>query len=221
MPGQQRLVRPPGALPITEPRQAPPATGQDAVVLEQLCEVRGVVPDQQQGPAGGDGTGEAGVDRAAQRRGEVHVVGHDEVVGARDEDHRGLGMQVDPVAADVAARHAICAVLEPWFAARSLAEVRQLLDGTGVLWGPYQDFGQLVTEDARCSTANPMFAEIDQPGIGRVLTPRIPLSLAGTPGLPPSPAPVLGQDSAAVLADVLGYSDAQLAGLRDRKILAG
>jgi 2-methylfumaryl-CoA isomerase len=120
-----------------------------------------------------------------------------------------------------AARHAICAVLEPWFAARSLAEVRQSLDGTGVLWGPYQDFGQLVTEDARCSTANPMFAEIDQPGIGRVLTPRSPLSLAGTPALPPSPAPVLGQDSAAVLANVLGYSDTQIEGLRDRKILAG
>ncbi len=119
-----------------------------------------------------------------------------------------------------AARHAIAAVLEPWFAARSLAQVRAELDGTGVLWGPYQDFGQLVAEDPRCSPANPMFAEVDQPGVGRVLTPRIPLSLTGSPGIPPTAAPVLGQDTDAVLAEVLGYGQAQIAKLRGKDILA-
>ena len=118
-----------------------------------------------------------------------------------------------------AARHAIAAVLEPWFAARSLAEVRQALDGTGVLWGPYQDFGQLVAEDARCSVANPLFAEIDQPGIGRVLTPRAPLAFAATPARPPSPAPVMGQDAASVLADVLGYGAERVAELQRRGVV--
>ena len=118
------------------------------------------------------------------------------------------------------ARYAIAAVLEPWFAARSLAQVRAALDGTGVLWGPYQDFGQLVAEDPRCSAANPMFAEVDQPGVGRVLTPRIPLSLAGSPGIPPAAAPVLGQDTDAVLAEKLGYGQAQIDGLRDKGVLA-
>ncbi|WP_051418384.1 CoA transferase [Roseomonas gilardii] len=119
------------------------------------------------------------------------------------------------------ARHAIAAVLEPWFAARSLAEVRAALDGTGVLWGPYQDFGQLVAEDPRCSTANPMFAEVDQPGIGRVLTPRVPLAFSGTPALPPLPAPSMGEDGEAVLSNVLRLGKAEIAGLKGRRVLGG
>lgn len=98
-----------------------------------------------------------------------------------------------------AAREAIGAVLAPWFAARTLAEVRAALEGSGVLWGPYQDFGQMAREDPRCSAANPLFAEIDQPGVGRVLAPRAPLM----PSLPPRPAPVLGADTDPVLRDWL------------------
>lgn len=101
-----------------------------------------------------------------------------------------------------AARHAIAAVLEPWFAARTLAQVRVAFDGAGVLWGPYQTFGQLVAEDARCSAANPMFAAVAQPGIGPTLTPRSPLALAGTPALPPLRSPVLGEHTDAVLAEL-------------------
>lgn len=118
-----------------------------------------------------------------------------------------------------AARHAIAAVLEPWFAARTLAEVRAALDGSGVLWGPYQDFGQLVAEDARCSTSNPMFAEVEQPGVGRVLTPRIPLSLGGTPAHPPAAAPSMGQNTGEVLTQVLGYDAARLAALREAGVI--
>ena len=103
------------------------------------------------------------------------------------------------------ARHAIAAVLEPWFTSRTLEQVRAAFDGSGVLWGPYQTFGQLVAEDARCSTANPMFAEVEQPRIGRTLTPRIPLALSGTPGRPPLRSPLLGEHTDEVLAEVLGF----------------
>ena len=115
-----------------------------------------------------------------------------------------------------AAREAIAAVLAPWFAARTLAEVRAALDGSGVLWGPYQDFGQMVREDPRCSAANPLFAEIEQPGVGRVLAPASPLQ----PALPPRPAPRLGADTAAVLAGVLGLSPPRIAAYREAGILA-
>jgi len=43
-----------------------------------------------------------------------------------------------------------------------------------VCWGPYQTFTQMVAEDARCSPANPLFAEVEQPGIGRYLMPGAP-----------------------------------------------
>jgi 2-methylfumaryl-CoA isomerase len=65
------------------------------------------------------------------------------------------------------ARDAISAVLQPWFAERNLDEIRQLFEGSGVCWGPYQTFMQMVEDDPRCSTRNPMFTEIEQPGIGR------------------------------------------------------
>ncbi len=108
------------------------------------------------------------------------------------------------------ARDAIAAVLAPWFARRTLAEVRAAFEGSGVLWGPYQDFGQLVRQDPRCSAANPLFAEVDQPGVGRILSAGSPLR----PGLAPAPAPVLGQDTARVLRDMLGMAPAAIAALR-------
>ncbi|MET0444294.1 MAG: CoA transferase, partial [Pseudorhodoplanes sp.] len=119
------------------------------------------------------------------------------------------------------ARGAIFALLEHWCGARSLAEIRSALDGSGVLWGPYQDFGQLLEEDARCSEANPMFGRIDQPGAGNILAPAGPLDFVGSGRVPPQPAPVLGQDTDRVLSDVLGLSGAAIGKLHDTGTIAG
>jgi 2-methylfumaryl-CoA isomerase len=119
------------------------------------------------------------------------------------------------------ARHAIAAVLEPWFACRPLAEIKQIFEGSGVLWGVYQNFRQLVDEDPRCSTANPMFGKVDQPGIGQTLSPRAPLSFSRNCTLPPKSAPLLGQDTDSVLQDLLGLSSGDISRLRQRGILNG
>ena len=117
------------------------------------------------------------------------------------------------------ARHAIAAVLEPWFAARSLAEIRAALDGSGVLWGPYQDFGQLVHDDPRCSPANPMFGEIDQPGAGRILANATPLDFSEDGRVPPTRGPRLGEHTEQVLTELLGLSAAQYASLQDDGVI--
>lgn len=93
------------------------------------------------------------------------------------------------------ARHAIAAVLEPWFAARTLAQVAQAFEGSGVLWGPYQDFRQLVAEDSRCSEANPLFSSVEQPGIGRVLSPASPLTFSVSKVPKAQAAPQMGDDN--------------------------
>jgi 2-methylfumaryl-CoA isomerase len=118
------------------------------------------------------------------------------------------------------ARHAIAAVLAPWFAARTLGQVGAAFADSGILWEPYQDFGQLVREDARCSPANPMFSEIEQPGIGRLLVPGSPLAFADDQ-VPPQPGPRLGQDTDEVLARVLGLSAASIGQLHDRRLACG
>lgn len=129
---------------------------------------------------------------------------------------QAMEVDLDDEGGRYAAREALGAVLAPWFAARSLAEVRTALDAAGVLWGAYQDFGQMVREDPRCSPANPMFAEIDQPGVGRVLAPASPLQ----PAIPPRPAPRLGGDTDAVLTGMLGLPAERIAAYRDAGILA-
>ena len=114
-----------------------------------------------------------------------------------------------------AARHAICAVLEPWFERHTLEEITARFDGSGVLWGPYQNFGQLVHEDWRCSPVNPMFALVDQPGVGEILTNAVPLDFRSTGRLSPARAPRLGEHTEEVLTGVLGLSSLQFAQLVD------
>jgi 2-methylfumaryl-CoA isomerase len=119
------------------------------------------------------------------------------------------------------ARDAISAVLAPWCAERTMVQIREAFEGTGVCWGPYQTFLQMVEEDPRCSTANPMFSAVEQPGIGRYLVPGSPLDFAASPREPARRAPILGEHTDEVLADVLGLSGVEIGRLRDRKIVAG
>ena len=112
-----------------------------------------------------------------------------------------LGLDLQTEEGLYKAREAISAVLKPWFIKRTLKEVAEVFDAAGVLWGPYQDFSQLVTQDPRCSIANPMFGEVEQLRIGKILSPRSPLrfSWSGTPK--PLLAPELGEHTSEVIAN--------------------
>jgi 2-methylfumaryl-CoA isomerase len=119
------------------------------------------------------------------------------------------------------AREAITAVLAPWFRQRSLAAVGEVFKSTGVCWGPYQTFAQMVAEDPRCSTANPLFSTIEQPGIGAYLVPGSPLQFGALARQAPRRAPLLGEHTDEILADVLGLSSGQIGELRDASVVAG
>lgn len=119
------------------------------------------------------------------------------------------------------ARDAISSVLQPWFAERTLDEVKRAFGGTGVCWGPYQTFIQMVENDPRCSPENPMFTTLEQPGIGSYLVPGSPLRFGGLDRHTPRRAPRLGENTDEVLADVLGMSDGQIGALRDKHVIAG
>lgn len=115
----------------------------------------------------------------------------------------------------------ITELLRPWCAARSLADIDRAFSGTGVCWGPYQSFMQMVSEDPRCSTANPMFAELEQPGVGSYLVPGSPLDFSAFPRQVPRPAPLLGEHTDQILSQELGLSDTEIGRLRDAKVVAG
>jgi 2-methylfumaryl-CoA isomerase len=131
------------------------------------------------------------------------------------------GHDLDTETGRYEARDLIAAILRPWFEARTLARIREAFAGTNVSWGPYQTFRQLVGEDPRASTANPMFEEIDHPGVGRYLAPRSPLDFAEHGRLAVRRAPLLGEHTEQILAEVLRLSPAEIGDLHDRGIVAG
>lgn len=116
-------------------------------------------------------------------------------------------------------RREIAEPVARWFAARPLTDVQRALDAHGVCWGRYQTLGQLVRDDPSCSTDNPMFHRVAQPGVGEVLAPAIPLDFSAVPRVPAQPAPVLGQHTEAVLLDVLGISSAEFGRLHDAGVV--
>lgn len=107
-----------------------------------------------------------------------------------------------------------------WCASHTLAEASAALDAQGVCWGRYQSMLELVANDPRCSTKNPLFAEVDHPETGQYLTSGPPLRFSEEHLVDPGPAPRLGQHTDEVLADVLGLSGTEIARLHDSQIVA-
>ena len=132
-----------------------------------------------------------------------------------------LGFDLSKEGDRFAARHVIGSLIEPFISARTLSEVGEVFDAHGVCWGPYQSFAELVTNDPRCSPANPMFAHVDQPGIGTYLMPGSPLEFSADARVPPAPAPQLGQHTDEILAGILGLSAAEIGRLHDDGVVAG
>ncbi|TAK66424.1 MAG: 2-methylfumaryl-CoA isomerase [Betaproteobacteria bacterium] len=120
-----------------------------------------------------------------------------------------------------AARDAIAALLEPWFAARDLREVAQALDAHGVCWGQYRSVPELLAHDARASLANPIFEQIDTPGVGRHMAAGSPVRVGGSARAATRPAPLLGADTDEVLHQVLGLDSGAIGRLHDAGVVAG
>jgi 2-methylfumaryl-CoA isomerase len=140
---------------------------------------------------------------------------------ACDSIAQAAGYDLDSESGRFEARDLIAGLLRPWFASRDLVTIRETFRGTGVSWGPYQTFRQLVNEDPRCSPANPMFSEVEQPGIGRYLMPGTPLNFSGLARSEPRRAPLLGEHTDEILADVLGLSETEIGRLHDAGMVAG
>jgi 2-methylfumaryl-CoA isomerase len=107
------------------------------------------------------------------------------------------------------AREAIAALIAPWVEQRGLRAVAEAFDAHGVCWGKYQTVAQLVQSDAACSTANPMFSQLEQPEIGSYLAPGLPLVFSAFERQGPKPAPRLGEHTEQVVLELLGVSTAQ------------
>jgi 2-methylfumaryl-CoA isomerase len=137
----------------------------------------------------------------------LEVTGLAATVGAIEQ---AMGIELQSVSHRFQTRDLLAAVLQPWFEARTLKEIRAAFAGTGVSWGAYQTFSQLVREDARCSTDNQMWEMVEHPGVGSYLMPGTPLDFSAVPRVAVRRAPQLGEHTEAVLADLLGMTTAEI-----------
>ena len=117
------------------------------------------------------------------------------------------------------ARDAIADLLGAWLLQHDLSDIAPAFNAHGVCWSIYQTVTQLVAHDPACSTENPMFAQVTQPGVGGYLTPGLPVSFSGFKRNPPRPAPNLGQHTEEVMIELLGLSSAQFGHLMDQGIV--
>jgi 2-methylfumaryl-CoA isomerase len=132
-----------------------------------------------------------------------------------------LGLDLTSEGDRFRAREALAALFEPWFAARTLAEVSARFETHRVTWGPYRTVREALAQDPDLSVAHPMFTLLDQPGIGRSLAPASPLDFSKVARLPAAPAPRLGQHTDEILLGLLGLSATEVGSLHDAGIVAG
>ena len=118
------------------------------------------------------------------------------------------------------ARAELCALIEPWVAAHTAAEIGTALKKAGALWAPYQSFRDLAADQENLLD-NPMFTVLDQPGIGRYPVAASPLQFGAAPRQPPKTAPMLGQHTDEILSGILGLPDHEIAKLHDDKVIGG
>lgn len=130
-----------------------------------------------------------------------------------------VGLDLDQEGNRFVARRELAAIVGPRIAARKLADLAAAFDRAGVCWGRYQDIAQLVANDPECSTANPMFSSIAQPGVGPMLAAGIPLEFSARERVPAGPAPRLGQHTEEVLRELLGIPGGEFGRLHDAGVV--
>ncbi len=129
----------------------------------------------------------------------------------------------DPLYATVPARRdnilELYATLRPIYKARPTAWVSERLSARGIMNGKVNTYTEFLNEEQVAATN--IMAWLNQPGVPELVP------MPNIPGLPPfengtkrAHAPALGEDTRGVLAEY-GYSAEEIAGLLDKKVVAG
>jgi 2-methylfumaryl-CoA isomerase len=119
------------------------------------------------------------------------------------------------------AREELSLIFGSYIGARNFAEIAARFNELGVCWSKYQTVQTMLAEDPDCSLANPMFAQVQQPGIGAVMAAGAPWQFSGFERQVAQPAPLLGANTDEVLADIVGLSSSEIGRLHDQGVVAG
>jgi crotonobetainyl-CoA:carnitine CoA-transferase CaiB-like acyl-CoA transferase len=116
-------------------------------------------------------------------------------------------------------RHALEARLEEIFQSRTAAEWIEILGGVGIPCSLVRTFGE-VAEHPQAAFRE-MFPWLEHATAGRHRVTGPAIKMSETPGNPTTPAPLLGEHTAASLAEVLGLTPEEIERLMAEGIAAG
>jgi 2-methylfumaryl-CoA isomerase len=114
-------------------------------------------------------------------------------------------------------RDVLSGLFATWFSDHTAKQITAALSETTVLFERYRTFAE-VADDPKV-TANPLFSRLQQPGVGDYFAPGMPATFDGAHPAS-APAPVLGQDTADLLAQRLGLTTADIERLTSAKTIA-
>ena len=117
-------------------------------------------------------------------------------------------------------RQALTARLEQYLVAADVATWVTRLEEAGVPAGPVLDYGQVLDGDPQVA-AREMVIEIEHPEAGPVKALGFPIKLSRTPASVRRPPPLLGEHTAAVLADVRHIPRATAGAREEERLQSG
>ncbi|KZZ72185.1 mesaconyl-CoA isomerase, partial [Oleiphilus sp. HI0128] len=121
-----------------------------------------------------------------------------------------LGRDFSQEGARFESRDEISALFSDYISKRSFKDIESRFNENGVCWSKYQTVKEMVDSDPECSLDNPMFNQIDQPGVGSFRAAGAPWNFSAFERQPAQPAPKLGQQTDEVLSEVVGLSSAEI-----------
>jgi len=119
------------------------------------------------------------------------------------------------------AREEISKIFDDFISKRDFSEIEKRFNEKGVCWSRYRTVKGMVEEDPDCSLENPMFSNIEQPGVGTYMAAGAPWNFSAFERAPAKPAPALGANTDEVLADIVGLTAPEIGKLHDKGIVAG
>jgi CoA:oxalate CoA-transferase len=112
---------------------------------------------------------------------------------------------------------ALKVILDTVFPAKTVDEWLAAIDEAGIPCGPINTIDRVLKDPQ--VLARDMIVEIEHPIAGKFKMPGVPIKLSETPGAVEKPAPLLGQHTEEILQEMLGFTKAKVAALREQGVL--
>jgi crotonobetainyl-CoA:carnitine CoA-transferase CaiB-like acyl-CoA transferase len=114
-------------------------------------------------------------------------------------------------------RDEIDRLIGEWTRTKTRGELMELLNSNGIICGVVKELPEVMTDPHLHQRG--ALREIDHPQLGRITIFTSPLRFNGEATPPHSPSPMLGADNEQFYCSELGLSLAEVAALRERKVI--